>query len=636
MNNISEKQIDFVDIKKSKIGVIYVYYERKNEQKNQTNLSFFLKYALDNRIWYNLDITYLFIINGNNCEVTIPTIPNVHILKQDNCSDWEGWYDGIRYFERNNNKNIWEMFDYLCLINASAIGPILESDVNNHWLMPFYNKMKKDNAVICSPCISFLDKNDISGIGPRIVPIFSFIKIDKEIINLLINEKVCLVDETSIENKRENYYNTILGKKRDKIDAIGTGEYGLSRILLKYNYRLTSLLYDDIDINDENVWSINNYVQPDRYNTFNGKNIPLSTIFIKNVWRCFEFYASKPVLYKECIDFVYKKLNITNIYNDINNDYCYDMININYVNHLKYFRYRIPDLYNEYSYAEEPIIFYNKKHENNNIVIYAHYDKDNIIKDYVIQGIKSLLLLNYEVLFFTACEKITNVDMNKLPIYVTYVKNFGVGTDWKIWLLALKFIKQNELKYKWIMMMNDSILFPINGIEKFKNTVINMRKKCDFWGHWDSEEIRWHIVGTPIEFKYTLLEDVITFISNSIETCKKDYHYIENVETRFAEYLINKGYKSKVVIQYKSLINKYVCCPTHNPYNIIKWINNTNSFAIKWKYTISYLNSKVVPPEFNYLTRFLYYGPYGHISNGEKVGLFPNSLEYSNKYLNIE
>ncbi len=35
-----------VDFTKAKIGIIYVYYERKNEQKNQTNLSFYYKKAL--------------------------------------------------------------------------------------------------------------------------------------------------------------------------------------------------------------------------------------------------------------------------------------------------------------------------------------------------------------------------------------------------------------------------------------------------------------------------------------------------------------------------------------------------------------------------------------------------------------
>ena len=39
-NNNSAKLV-LKDIKNSKICIIYVYYERKNETKNQTNLSYF-------------------------------------------------------------------------------------------------------------------------------------------------------------------------------------------------------------------------------------------------------------------------------------------------------------------------------------------------------------------------------------------------------------------------------------------------------------------------------------------------------------------------------------------------------------------------------------------------------------------
>ena len=77
--------IDLPDIKTSKIGIIYVYYERQNEQKNQTNLSFFLKYGLANDKWMNLNIESLFVINGHQCEVVFPKKPNIHVLKEYNC-----------------------------------------------------------------------------------------------------------------------------------------------------------------------------------------------------------------------------------------------------------------------------------------------------------------------------------------------------------------------------------------------------------------------------------------------------------------------------------------------------------------------------------------------------------------------
>ena len=296
------------DIKTAKIGIIYVYYERINQQKNQTNLSFFMKYGLNEKLWLNLDIETLFVINGHNCELLIPTKSNINILSQDNCSDWEGWYNGIKYFENKYNKKIWTIFDYICLINAGAFGPIYDENINDHWLLPFYNKMVKDNAIICSPCMSFLKETNLSGPGPKVVPIFSLIRCNETIINLLINTPISLCDKRSTNVNANNYrnLNTVLGKKKDKIDAVLSGEYGLSRILLKNGYSITSLLYD-FNCNNNNNWIINNNIEPDRFNSFKGKNIPLSTIFIKNVWRWDNSYASLPVLYNECSNYFYEK-----------------------------------------------------------------------------------------------------------------------------------------------------------------------------------------------------------------------------------------------------------------------------------------------------------------------------------------
>jgi hypothetical protein len=102
--------------------------------------------------------------------------------------------------------------------------------------------------------------------------------------------------------------------------------------------------------------------------------------------------------------------------------------------------------------------------------------------------------------------------------------------------------------------------------------------------------------------------------------------FILKMEVKFAKYLVDKGYKWNTVIKSKDLNTRNVICPVFNPVNINKWINNPNTFAIKWKYMISYLNQNISSPELNYLTRFLYYGKYGIISDGEKVGSFPKSI----------
>ncbi len=607
-----------VDFTKAKIGIIYVYYERKNEQKNQTNLSFFIKYGLDEKLWKKLNITTLFVINGHQCEVLIPSKPNIHVLKEYNCSDWEGWYNGIKYFEGKEKKNIWKIFDYLCLINASAIGPIYESNVNDHWLMPFYNKMIKDNAVICSPCVSFL--RHCEG-GPKVVPIMSLIKCTESIMNLLTRDKI------NVENDNINYNNTVLGKKIDKVDAVYTGEYGLSLALINGGYRVTSLLYNFNCHNPVN-WGINNFTEPDRYMSFNGQHVPLSTIFIKNIWRWNNGYVCLPVLYNECVNFMFKKLYMKDVFNDYKDytNYNYSVIKLKPGIHGMLQDWKsYEEYYKKYGLAEERIMFHKFKKYSDSFLIYAHYDSENMIKDYVIQTIKTFIYLGYNILFYTSSSKIENID--QVPFKINFVKNEYAGTDWKIWLHGCRSLIDKNVKISYVFLLNDSIILPIHGIENFKNTITKMRNTCDFWGHWDSNEVEWHIVGTPIEFKYIMIHDVIHFIQGKIKICDSNsykYSYIYNMEVKFAKYLIDKGYKHNVVIKIDTL-DQTLPCPAFHPGNIYKWLTNPDSFGIKWKYMISYLSQNKVSSDLNYLTRYLHYGKYGYISDAEKVGAFPKS-----------
>jgi hypothetical protein len=600
---------EFIDINKSRIGLIYVYYERDNQQKNQTNLSFFIKYGLNKKNWLNLNIKYLFVINNNQCEVIIPKREDVYVLKEDNCHDYEGWYNGIKYFEDLNKTEIYNQFDYLCLMNAGTNGPFMDEDINNHWLLPFYNKMIETDSVACSPYINNLPSTtEIPGM--HLSCHFTLLKINKNIINILTNTKFVTPNKL--------YKNTVIGYKKDKLDAIFTGEYGLSSKLQLFNYKVCCLYY-------ENNIPIQ-YSDMDREEFYHINNDKLKkTIFIKNIWRysydSYDNYTSIPVLYDYCTDYMFQKLNIKNIFYKSNLNY--ELLKIKNDNDLWTSK---ENYYNLYGHAEENIIFPMNKINNKSCVIYAHYDTNNIIADYVISSIKALISVGYDIIFYTASQKINNINLDILPFKIIFFENQGVGTDWKIWLHGLSNLK-NSSAYDWILLLNDSILMPINGIENFKNTIDTMRINSDFWGHWDSIELRYHIIGALMEFKYNLIEEIIIFISNTLKSCKQDFDYIDKMETSLTQYLINKGYTYNVVIKHDNIISTNIYpCPSHNPYLINQWINNKSSFAIKWKYCISYLNKDVVSSEFNYLTRFLYYGPYGTISKGELCGAFPKSL----------
>ena len=593
-------------IKPLKICIIYVYYERKNEQKNQTNLSFFIKYGLDKSRWSDMDITTLFVINGKQCEVLIPEREDLFILKEDNCSDWEGWFNGIKYFENKYKEPIYESFTHLCLINASSFGPVYEDGMDRHWFDPFLNKMAETKSVACSPCLNLLPKEDLGGPGIRVLPVFSLIKINKKIMNLLCNTLISSICKGSTCKAFINHYNTILGKKKDKNDAILTGEYGLSRILLDNNYNISALNC--------------NYNDTIRCDYFEDNNHNI--IFIKNQQRVNDNFNSKPILYDFCINFRNRKLNLINPFNECNINYDYNIINRNSVGTTPFgINWNSKkELYDKFLKCDEYILFPHISTNNKNCAIYCHFNKNNIINENVIIALKTLMILEYDIIFCS-----TSIINNDLPFKVNYYKNNGVGTDFIMWLDQLKKL---DNKYERILLVNDSVIFPIHGINNMRKTIDTIRNKSDLWGIWDSNEVSYHYCSAFIEFKNSVRKDIIKFIEKQIINCKTSNDYIINIETKLILYIKSKGFITECIS--KSTFypnNKYF----HSPEATVVQLYNKEIFALKYKYTISYLNENITP-FLNYITRFLHYGGNGIISNGEKNGIYTPSKIFTSKY----
>jgi hypothetical protein len=444
----------------------------------------------------------------------------------------------------------------------------MNEDVNTHWLYPFYNKMNETKSVACSPYMNMFSSNLTLSCH------FTFFKLENGLIDLLIDTNV-------------------LGKKKNKHESCTIGENNLSKVLSD-KYNICSLFFKT----NADVTNIRKELSHDT-----NMDILANTIFIKNTWRYLSGYVSTSVLYDYCIDFFNKKLNINPIFKGINIDY------------LDFSKYKFKaDLYKSTILAEQPVLYFkNCKVIHKSCVIYVHYDSNNIIADYVLTGLKVLFYIGYDIYFFTATDQLKNIDINILPFKVNFIKNQSYGTDYKCLLLGLNRIKSMGITYEWVMFMNCSLLFPINGITNFINTIKETRKNCDFWGHWESPEVSFHLVGVPVEFKWNTISTLTMFLTNNLPTCKTKFDFINNVETKILVRLHKDGFKHNSVINMND-INVNLLCPTHHPDNIVKYINKPKTFAIKWKYVIQFLDQYKVSGFFNDLSKYLWYGNYGHPS----------------------
>jgi hypothetical protein len=238
----------------------------------------------------------------------------------------------------------------------------------------------------------------------------------------------------------------------------------------------------------------------------------------------------------------------------------------------------------------------------------------------VLQGINALLSSGFNILFFTSCSIINNI--NTIPFNIIYnCENAGIN-NWKVWYEGTKYLINTKNTYENILFLDDSLILPINGIYNFKQILEQMRRTCHFWSHWDTNNTNTKtnnkIITSPFEIKNILIHRFQNFIEiNNSE----DSQFFEN---NFVNFMINKGYKYEIITK-SDLLDNTVNFPIINPINIYKWINNKQTFAIKWKYILSYIHPELVSNELNYLTRFLYYGKYGIVSEYEQNGLFIKS-----------
>ena len=354
--------------------IIYAYYNRPGEYKNETNMAFFINETIIKRNSEFDSLEFIFIINNYYTEVNIPNRKNVHIIKNKNCSDFEAYLIGINYIEN--------------IKNCSCTGPFTN---NNFWLQPFYNKLnnKLNNIAACTTLLSVINNSYANINGPQI-PGYIFI-IKSKYLYLL----------TQRNNLFNNYKfsNTVLGRKKNKYDCIISGEHAISKVLINNKLNISGLCNQDLDytIRDNEKYLGFNV---DRYEQF--KYSLNYCIFIKNNWRIdISSRDSLPVKYIETYRLIEQNSNFNFInYSIYNLDY--DIINIS---NIGYNRYNNIVLWNskkefcrKFAASEEFIMFPISKCIKN---IDYYYLENVKPRKYVIEGLRALLNLDYKINFYT-------------------------------------------------------------------------------------------------------------------------------------------------------------------------------------------------------------------------------------------
>lgn len=181
-------------------------------------------------------------------------------------------------------------------------------------------------------------------------------------------------------------------------------------------------------------------------------------------------------------------------------------------------------------------------------IVFAHFDKNNTIEDFVIYYLKELKKLAHDIIFVSD-SNISELELNKISNLTT--KNI-IGHhgeyDFGSYKKGYQYLKNNNLlnQFDELIFANDSCyapLFPLDNM--FKKMEEN---NCDFWGATmnlctENHKEKEHVQSYFLVFKSQIFKNQIfdNFINSIQKENNKDL-VIEKYEIGLSQYLKNNGF----------------------------------------------------------------------------------------------
>ena len=205
-------------------------------------------------------------------------------------------------------------------------------------------------------------------------------------------------------------------------------------------------------------------------------------------------------------------------------------------------------------------------------VVFAHYDKDCLIDDYVVYYIKALKEAGCDVVF-VSCKELTQVELNKLNgLIINAITEKHDEYDFGSYKRGFLYLKPFLSNYDELIFANDSCygpLYPISEVfEKME------KEDCDFWGITKNNfgykkklghlfVRRPHIQSYFIALKKNVFtSEVFENFVSSIEHQENKKLIISKYEIGLTEVLVENGFS------FKTFINAY---ENINNIAILKW-----------------------------------------------------------------
>ncbi len=229
------------------------------------------------------------------------------------------------------------------------------------------------------------------------------------------------------------------------------------------------------------------------------------------------------------------------------------IVPINTVNYVKryilmYIPFEIASKYN--GHIKQEYVHHPKY--SSSVCIFSHYDKDNIIDEYVVYYLKKLSEQGFDIVFVSTVESLSQNEIEKiLPFCRDVLVKENIGYDFGAWQTGISYLKDELFLYESVLLCNDSVYAPIYP---FAEMFQKMQGRFDFWGVTDSHEIYHHLQSYFMVFdKKVVKSEVFQDIWKNYKVYKIKRNIILQYEIGLSQRLLKAGFSMGVYCPYDKL-----------------------------------------------------------------------------------
>lgn len=195
------------------------------------------------------------------------------------------------------------------------------------------------------------------------------------------------------------------------------------------------------------------------------------------------------------------------------------------------------------------------------LAIFAHFDRDNIVDDYVIYYLSKLHEFDCDTVFVSTSD-LPLSEQNKIRQYcVAIIIKENVGYDFMSYKTGLLSSCVRYKDYDELILCNDSVYGPLFGLSEAFNAFD--ASPCDFWGITKSKEIAPHIQSYFLVFKKSvILSSALEDFFSTVSTLNSKTEIIERYEIGLTAFLRRRNFKYGSCVRRANLARrvKYFLC----------------------------------------------------------------------------